>query len=177
MSSYLARLNSEMGDAFIRPKYPHRVVGDVYKEIENLSPEELSSKDVAMPSKKLPKGYEGPCYVVFLDDMLSFSNLGEFNPKGKGTHHYIVVKCNDAGQAKTIARNGSKDYMRVLGMCVKEPVFGPNASYSIKDADECPAWLYEAKKCRKKTVYLTESDLYNLTVEAVERIISEGFGN
>lgn len=171
--SDLAKLNSEMVGAFIRPKRPHRVVGDEYKEIEYLSPEELSGEDVVMQSKKLPAGYEGPCYVVFLDDMLSFSKLGEFNPKGNGTHHYIVVRCNDAEQAKVIAKNGSKDYMRVLGMCVNEPEFSDNVSYSVKDADECPAWLDEAKKRRKKTVYLTEGDLYNIALKVAKRIISE----
>lgn len=73
--------------------------------------------------------------------MLSFSKLADFNPKGKGTKHYFVVKCKNPEEAEQIIKNAKKDYMRLLGIDTEMPVFADDVTYKVKNSDECTAWL------------------------------------
>lgn len=140
---YSPNINRDMMRDFTKPKRPTKTIAKnpYYRDVEEVSAEELSKDKVRF--NKIPKGYDGECYVIFLDDMLSFSGLGDFNPKGKNTQHYQVVKCDNVKDAQTVAKNGSRDEMRLLGISCDMPKFRKTASFSIKNAEDCPLWLNE----------------------------------
>ena len=137
----LGKLNKQMSDSFFTPHPPYtRKDKGPYTDFEPISASELTGDSVRMKCKRLPKEYDGKCYVVLLDDMLSFSELGKFNPNGENIKHYFVVKCNNPEEAKIIIKNARKDYMRLLGIDTEMPQFGDEVSYNVKNFKECLAW-------------------------------------